>query len=109
MRHHAGPVPARTGIGDAAVERRLIGLKSGASYIIEVAGDSIELPNDPNSQNEDFESLGDDILDFTETNPFGEPGGLYAQQTLTDYQPGAIRLDNAILRFDENTATWDAV
>lgn len=98
-----------SGIGDAAVERRLVGLKSGAAYIIEVANDAMELPNDPNSQNENFEQFGDDILDFSESNPFGEPGGEYAQQTLTDYQPNAIRLDNAILRFDENTATWDAV
>lgn len=98
-----------SGIGDAAQERKLIGLKSGASYIIEVANDSMELPNDPNSQNEDFENFGDDILDFSESNPFGEPGGEYAQQTLTDYQPNVIRFDNAILRLDENTATWDAV
>jgi hypothetical protein len=98
-----------SGIGDAAIERRIVGLKSGASYIIEVANDAMELPNDPNSQNENFEEFGDDILDFSESNPFGEPGGEYAQQTLTDYEPNVIRLDNSILRFDENTATWDAV
>ena len=98
-----------SGIGDAAIERRLIGLKSGASYLITNAAKSLELPNDPGAMNKEFEDFGDDILDFTEHNPFGEPGSVYEQQTLTDYQPGAIRLDNAILRFDENTATWDAV
>jgi hypothetical protein len=98
-----------SGIGDAAVERRIIGMKSGASYIIEVAGSNLELPNDPNAQNIDFEEFGDTILDFSETNPFGEPGGDYQTQSLTDYQPQVIRLDNNILRFDENTATWDAV
>jgi hypothetical protein len=66
------------------------------------------LPNDPNAQNEDFENFGDTILDFSETNPFGEPGGTYEQLTLSNYEPSAISLDNNILRFDENTATWDA-
>lgn len=98
-----------SGIGDAAVERRLIGMKSGASYIIEVANDAMEMPNDPNAQNENFEEFGDDILDFSESNPFGEPGGEYAQQTLTQYEPSVIRFDNTILRLDENTATWDSV
>lgn len=98
-----------SGIGDAAIERRIIGMTSGASYIIEVANSSLELPNDPNSQNIDFEDFGDTILDFSETNPFGEPGGSYQTETLTDYQPQVLRLDNNILRFDENTATWDAV
>ena len=84
-------------------------MKSGASYLIEIAQDGMELPNDPGAQNTAFEDLGDDILDFTETNPFGEPNGEYAQQTLTDYEPGVIRFDNAILRLDENTATWDLV
>jgi hypothetical protein len=98
-----------SGIGDAAVERRLIGLTSGASYIIEVAGDSQELPNDANSQNTSFEEFGDEILDFSESNPFGEPGGEYHNMTLTNYEPSAISFDNNLVRFDENTATWDAV
>ncbi len=54
------------------------------------------------------EDFGDTILDFSETNPFGEPGGAYEQLTLSDYEPSAISLDNNLLRFDENTATWDA-
>ena len=29
--------------------------------------------NDPAAQNYEFEDLGDDIIDFSETNPFGEP------------------------------------
>lgn len=98
-----------SGIGEAAQERRLIGMKSGASYIITEAVNSIDMPNDPNAQNIDFEEFGDTILDFSESNPFGEPGEQYLQDTLTDYEPSAIRLDNNKLRFDENTATWDAV
>lgn len=97
-----------SGIGDAAVERRLIGMTSGAAFLITTAGSGLELPNDPNAQNQNFESFGDTILDFSETNPFGEPGGAYEQLTLSDYEPSAISLDNNILRFDENTATWDA-
>lgn len=98
-----------SGIGDAAQERKLIGMKSGASYLIIEAVNAIDLPNDPNAQNKDFEEFGDDILDFSESNPFGEPGEQYFQDTLRDYEPKAIRLDNSILRLDENTATWDTV
>jgi len=83
-------------------------MTSGATFLITTAGSSLELPNDPNAQNEDFENFGDTILDFSETNPFGEPGGTYEQLTLSNYEPSAISLDNNILRFDENTATWDA-
>ena len=31
------------------------------------------LPQDPSAQNEVFEDKGDDIIDFSETNPFGDP------------------------------------
>ena len=98
-----------SGIGDAAQERRLIGMTSGASYLIVVAGDQMALANDPSAQNTEFETEADDILDFSEHNPFGEPGSEYAQQALTSYEPSTISLDNNIVRFDENTATWDAV
>ena len=98
-----------SGIGEAAVERRIIGMESGASYIITIAADPMEFNTDPEAQNADFESVGDDILDFSEHNPFGEPGSIYAQDTLTNYQPGVVRFDDSILRMDENTATWDMV
>jgi hypothetical protein len=97
-----------SGIGEAAVERRIIGMSSGAAFLISTAQDAQELPNDANAQNASFEEFGDDILDFSESNPFGEPGGDYHQMTLTSYEPSAISIDNNLLRFDENTATWDA-
>ena len=98
-----------SGIGDAAQERRIVGVTSGASYLIVVAGDEMALSNDPSAQNIEFETAADDILDFSEHNPFGEPGSEYAQQELGLYEPSTISLDNNIVRFDENTATWDAV
>jgi len=36
--------------------------------------DSYVLPNDSQADNVDFEIEGDSFLDFSETNPFGEPG-----------------------------------
>ena len=98
-----------SGIGEAAVERRLIGMSSGAAYLIQTANDAQELPNDANSQNAAFEEFGDSILDFSEANPFGEPGGEFNQLTLSAYEPAVISLDSNILRLDENTATWDAM
>lgn len=98
-----------SGIGEAAVERRLLGMISGAAYLIDIAGDAQDLPNDANSQNAAFEEFGDGILDFSEANPFGEPGGDYQLETLSAYEPSAISFDDHLIRFDENTAKWDAM
>jgi hypothetical protein len=35
------------------------------------------LPNDPDADNLSFEQEADDILDFSESNPFGEVGNNY--------------------------------
>ena len=98
-----------SGSGDAAIERRIMGMRSGAAFIIQNAGSGLELSNDTNAQNAEFEEFGDTILDFHELNPFGEPGGAYEQKSLSDYEPSAVRFDNNILRLDENTAKWDQV
>ena len=96
-----------SGMGDAAIERRIIGMHSGAAFLVETAGSGLELANDTNAQNEEFEQFADAILDFHELNPFGEPGGAYEQKSLSDYQPSEVKFDNNILRYDENTVTWD--
>lgn len=98
-----------SGIGEAAVERRLLGMISGAAYLIDIAGDAQDLPNDANAQNAAFEDFGDGILDFSEANPFGEPGGDYQLETLSAYEPSAITFDDHLLRLDENTAKWDSM
>ena len=58
------------GSGSLILENAVEG--AAASYII------LETYNiatiDENSQNEDFEIADDNILDFTETNPFGDAG-----------------------------------
>ena len=58
------------GSGSLILENAVEG--AAASYII------LETYNiatiDENSQNEDFEIADDNILDFTETNPFGDVG-----------------------------------
>jgi hypothetical protein len=52
--------------------RKLEGLKSGAVWTILSVEDSMTLPNDPDADNLSFEQEADDILDFSESNPFGE-------------------------------------
>lgn len=51
----------------------LIGLTSGAEWTINTFS-SIENENDPEAENSFFESEGDNIIDWTEGNPFGEYG-----------------------------------
>lgn len=52
------------------------GLSSGASAIITQAESAMEITNDPDADNINFERQADEILDFSETNPFGEPGNI---------------------------------
>ena len=51
----------------------LIGLTSGAEWTINTFS-SIENENDPEAENDFFETEGDNIIDWTEGNPFGEYG-----------------------------------
>ncbi len=51
----------------------LLGLTSGAEWTINTFS-SIENENDPEAENDFFETEGDNILDWTEGNPFGEYG-----------------------------------
>lgn len=62
-----------SGNGQAGVARRLLGLTSGAEWLVKEADDPMELRNDPDADNMNIENAADAILDFTETNPFGEP------------------------------------
>jgi hypothetical protein len=57
--------------------QRLEGLTSGAIWGVASVEDSKVLPNDPDADNMAFETEGNIILDFSETNPFGEPGGAF--------------------------------
>jgi hypothetical protein len=58
----------------AGTTGNIIGTTSAASYEIASidAFNSID-SNDPYADNEDFETIGNNFIDFTETNPFGEP------------------------------------
>ncbi len=58
----------------AGTTGNIIGATSAASYEIASidAFSSID-NNDPYADNEDFEIIGNNFIDFTETNPFGEP------------------------------------
>ena len=51
----------------------LIGLTSGAEWTINTFS-SIENENDPEAENDFFETEGDNIIDWSEGNPFGEYG-----------------------------------
>jgi len=41
--------------------------------VYKVGSDGFDIPNEPLSQNEDFETEADSIIDFSESNPFGDP------------------------------------
>ena len=49
----------------------IVGATSGASRTITTAPDQYVTPNDPLADNKDFETAGANIVDFSETNPFG--------------------------------------
>ena len=52
----------------------LVGVESGASYAITGTDGFITIDdNDPSAQNVDFETIGNDFINFEETNPFGMP------------------------------------
>jgi hypothetical protein len=86
---------------------RLEGLSSGAIWGIASVQNSSTLPNDPDADNLSFETEGDSILDFSETNPFGEPGAAYV--ALTDmntyitptFDELAVTLDTTAFTFDQ--------
>jgi len=65
-------VELRAPNGEFVVGETLTGEESGFSINIS-SFDDIHI-KDPYSQNFEFETLGDEILDFTERNPFGEFG-----------------------------------
>ena len=44
---------------------------SGAVVIVLLAPDQYVTPNDPLADNKDFETAGANIVDFSESNPFG--------------------------------------
>jgi len=60
----------------AAANRALVGTESGTTSQITVdqSGTTKTFYNqDPFADNDEFEVAGDDVIDFTETNPFGDP------------------------------------
>ena len=87
-------------------ERRLEGMTSGAIWGIASVEDSKVLPNDPDADNMAFETEGDTILDFSETNPFGEPGGSYVLQSEMDTYI-IPTLDSLSIKTDSTAFTFD--
>ena len=49
----------------------IVGATSNATRAITTAPDMYAMPNDPLSDNKDFETAGANIIDFSESNPFG--------------------------------------
>lgn len=58
--------------GEFASNVAIIGSESGASWTM-TSGDAMDNANDPFDDNARIENEADGILDFTESNPFGEP------------------------------------
>ncbi len=50
----------------------LVGADSAASYVIEDITDVLTMESSGQAENLEFETQGDNYLDFSETNPFGE-------------------------------------
>jgi hypothetical protein len=94
-------------VSGANATTRLEGLTSGAIWGIAQVEDIKTLPNDPDADNLAFEQEGDAILDFSERNPFGEPGGTYPilQDMDTYITPSfdelSITLDTTAFTFDQ--------
>ena len=68
------PKVANVGIGTTTGSvffegEEIIGRDSGASYPVQIYNPLDTY--DKYSENDEFETLGDNLLDFTETNPFG--------------------------------------
>jgi len=91
----------------SSAERRLEGLTSGAIWGIATVSDTMTLPNDPDADNKSFEVEGDFILDFTETNPFGEPGSVYSNLVAMDtyitptFDELSIKMDSTAFTMDQ--------
>ena len=86
--------------------RRLEGLTSGAIWGIASVQDSKVLPNDPDADNFTIETEGDSILDFSETNPFGEPGGSYV--ALSELDTYIVpTMDSLSITMDTTAFTFD--
>jgi hypothetical protein len=62
-------------VGTFVLNDTLFGSESGAEWTTGKFS-SIKNENDPLSQNEYFENLGDQLIDWSESNPFGEYGNL---------------------------------
>jgi len=50
----------------------LVGVDSAATYVIESITDVLSMESSGQAENLEFETQGDNYLDFSETNPFGE-------------------------------------
>lgn len=62
-------------VGEFTDNDTLVGQTSGSEWTINTFS-SIENENDPEAENDFFETEGDKILDWTESNPFGEYGDM---------------------------------
>jgi len=89
------------------VNMRLEGVTSGAIWGIATVTNTQTLPNDPDADNLSFETEGDSILDFTETNPFGEPGAIFANVSSMDtyitptFDELALTMDSTAFTMDQ--------
>jgi hypothetical protein len=52
--------------------KTIVGADSSAAWYIQIDAVELDMAGDPFAQNQDFETSGDTIIDFSESNPFGE-------------------------------------
>jgi hypothetical protein len=53
--------------------KAIVGTESGATYNVAAADNATNFNKDEYARNDEFETAADDIIDFSETNPFGMP------------------------------------
>jgi hypothetical protein len=87
-----------------AVERTISGLSSGAEWLVVEAENSMIMRHDAYADNIHFEQEADEILDFSEINPFGEPG---SYSSLSEPIVTLNTADNTLLTSDSITLTAD--
>jgi hypothetical protein len=59
----------------SASTKKLVGTLSGTSLniVTDETATITQYNTDPFADNDEFEVAGDSVIDFTETNPFGDP------------------------------------
>jgi hypothetical protein len=99
---------------------RIVGQSTRASWLVDRIYDIDDTdvmfanPQDPFAQNQEFEVNGDQVIDFTESNPFGDPsirqGGSYFSPADSAYTDRAVYVVSATdIKVDSTSIRVDTI